>query len=37
MDRINARLIGPLELHGTRIDLDSEGAARIKANSVNEA
>ena len=37
LDRINARLLGPLKLDDTRIDLDAEGAARIKANSVNQA
>jgi hypothetical protein len=37
LDRINAGLRGPLSLDDTRIDLDAEGAARIKANSVNQA
>ena len=37
LDRINAGLLGPLRLDDTRIDLDAEGAARIKANSVNQA
>lgn len=37
LDRINAGLLGPLKLDDTRIDLDGEGAARIKANSVNQA
>jgi hypothetical protein len=37
MDRINAQLLGPLQLDDTRIDLDADGAARIKANSVNQA
>lgn len=37
IDRINARLEGPLSLGSTRVDLNARGAARIKANSVNEA
>jgi hypothetical protein len=37
LDRINASLLGPLKLDDNRIDLDAEGAARIKANSVNLA
>ncbi|MBX3479347.1 MAG: hypothetical protein KF842_03035 [Caulobacter sp.] len=37
MDEVNASLLGPLKLDDTRIDLDAEGAARIKANSVNQA
>lgn len=37
MDRVNAALDGPLALADTRVDLDPGGAARIKANSVNQA
>lgn len=37
IDRVNAALEGPLALDATRIDLDPAGAARIKANSVNQA
>lgn len=37
IDRVNAALEGPLALDATRIDLDAAGAARIKANSVNQA
>lgn len=37
MDAINASLLGPLKLDDTRVDLDAEGAAQIKANSVNQA
>ncbi|MDO9335723.1 MAG: phytanoyl-CoA dioxygenase family protein [Caulobacter sp.] len=37
MDRVNATLLGPLALADTRVDLDAEGAARIKANTVNQA
>lgn len=37
IDRVNAALDGPLALDATRIDLDAAGAARIKANSVNQA
>ncbi|NBB15989.1 hypothetical protein GVN21_11540 [Caulobacter sp. SLTY] len=37
MDRVNASLLGPLALQDTRVDLDGEGAARIKANAVNQA
>ncbi len=37
MDLINAGLKGPLQLDDTRMDLDADGAARMKANSVNKA
>lgn len=37
IDRVNAGLEGPLALDEIRLDLDAEGAARIKANSVNQA
>ncbi len=37
IDRVNAAIEGPLSLDDTRIDLDAAGAARIKANSVNQA
>lgn len=37
LDQVNAALEGPLALEATRIDLDAAGAARIKANSVNQA
>lgn len=37
IDAVNAALDGPLALDATRIDLDAAGAARIKANSVNQA
>jgi hypothetical protein len=37
IDRVNETLEGPLALDATRIDLDAAGAARIKANSVNQA
>ena len=37
IDLVNAGLEGPLALDDTRIDLDAAGAARIKANSVNQA
>jgi hypothetical protein len=35
LDAVNAALQGPLRLGDTRADLDKNGAARIKANSVN--
>ena len=37
IDRVNAGLEGPLALDEIRLDLDAAGAARIKANSVNQA
>jgi len=37
IDRVNATLKGPLSLDATRKDLDSLGAAVIKANAVNQA
>jgi hypothetical protein len=37
MDAVNAALRGPLQLEATRVDLDASGAARIKANAVNQA
>ena len=37
LDAVNATLRGPLRLGDTRSDLDANGAARIKANSVNRA
>ena len=37
IDEVNASLQGPLSLTATRVDLDAAGAARLKANSVNEA
>ena len=37
LDAVNAALQGPLRLGDTRSDLDAEGAARIKTNSVNKA
>jgi hypothetical protein len=37
LDAVNASLRGPLRLGDTRADLDDNGAARIKANSVNRA
>lgn len=37
IDRVNAGIEGPLALDEIRLDLDAEGAARIKANSVNQA
>jgi len=37
IDAVNASLHGPIRLADTRQDLDENGAARIKANSVNRA
>ncbi len=37
LDDVNASLNGPIRLGATRQDLDENGAARIKANSVNQA
>ena len=37
LDAVNATLRGPIRLTATRQDLDENGAARIKANSVNKA
>jgi len=37
IDTVNATLKGPLSLTATRNDLDEAGAAKVKANSVNEA
>ena len=37
IDRVNAVLQGPLSLNATRIDLADNGAAQIRANSVNAA
>jgi hypothetical protein len=37
IDAVNARLLGPIRLEDTRVDLDGEGAAQIKRNSVNGA
>jgi hypothetical protein len=37
LDVVNATLRGPIRLGATRQDLDENGAARIKANSVNQA
>jgi hypothetical protein len=37
LDEVNATLRGPIRLAATRQDLDETGAARIKANSVNQA
>ena len=37
LDAVNATLRGPIRLGATRQDLDENGAARIKANSVNQA
>ena len=37
LDDVNATLRGPLRLVSTRQDLDETGAARIKANTVNQA
>jgi hypothetical protein len=37
LDAVNASLRGPVRLGDTRADLDEQGAARIKANSVNRA
>ena len=37
LDDVNATLRGPIRLGATRQDLDEQGAARIKANSVNQA
>ncbi|MDB5470291.1 MAG: hypothetical protein JWR84_1851 [Caulobacter sp.] len=37
IDRVNAAIEGPLALDEIRVDLDAAGAARIKANSVNQA
>lgn len=37
IDAVNATLKGPLSLTATRNDLDEAGAAKVKANSVNEA
>lgn len=37
IDQVNAGLLGPLALDDTRADLDAAGAARIKANAVNQA
>jgi hypothetical protein len=37
LDEVNATLRGPIRLASTRQDLDETGAARIKANSVNQA
>lgn len=37
LDDVNATLRGPIRLGATRQDLDENGAARIKANSVNQA
>jgi len=37
LDDVNATLRGPIRLGATRQDLDEKGAARIKANSVNQA
>jgi hypothetical protein len=37
LDAVNATLRGPIRLEATRQDLDENGAARIKLNSVNQA
>ena len=37
IDGVNAAMEGPLALDEIRVDLDAAGAARIKANSVNQA
>lgn len=37
LDEVNATLRGPIRLSATREDLDAQGAARMKANSVNRA
>jgi hypothetical protein len=37
LDAVNASLAGPIRLGDTRADLDANGAARIKANTVNRA
>ena len=37
IDRVNAVLQGPLSLNATRVDLADNGAAQIRANSVNAA
>jgi hypothetical protein len=37
LDLVNATIDGPIRLDTTRHDLDANGAARIKANSVNKA
>lgn len=37
IDRVNAALDGPLRLTDTRVDLAANGAAAIKANTVNRA
>ena len=37
IDRVNARIQGPLSLDATRTDLAGDGSARIRANSVNAA
>ena len=37
LDAVNASLRGPIRLGDTRADLDENGAARIKANTVNRA
>ena len=37
IDRVNARIQGPLSLNATRIDLANDGSAQIRANSVNAA
>jgi hypothetical protein len=36
LDRVNAALRGPIRLRDTRHDLDAQGKARLKANSVNQ-
>ena len=37
LDRVNAKIQGPLSLEATRIDLAQDGSAQIRANSVNAA
>ncbi len=37
IDRVNATLRGPLALADTRVDLDADGAAQIRRNTVNAA
>ena len=37
IDRVNARIQGPLSLDATRADLADDGSAQIRANSVNAA
>ena len=37
IDRVNAHIQGPLSLQATRVDLADNGAAQIRANTVNAA